>query len=54
MTRKLTATTAMVLVALLIAFDLSVAQPDPYAQPPVFAFGSGVAPSGGFCAALPN
>jgi hypothetical protein len=44
----------MILVALLIGFDLSAAQPNPYAQPPLLAFGSGVAPSGGFCAALPN
>lgn len=54
MTRKATASAAMALLLLVIAFDISVAKPNPYAAPPLFAFGSGQAQTGGFCAALPD
>jgi uncharacterized membrane protein len=54
MTRKITAAAALALVVLVIAFDLVAAPPNPYAAPPLLAFGSNVAASGGFCAALPD
>jgi ribosomal protein L11 methylase PrmA len=54
MTRKHTAWAALGFITLLIALDLAASQPNPYTAPPLFAFGSGTAPSGGFCAALPE
>lgn len=54
MTRTLTASVALAALLLLVALDLTGAPLNPYQAPPVFAFGSGVAAAGGFCAALPN
>ncbi len=54
MTRRFTATTAIAAILLLIVLDLSAAAPNPYAAPSLMAFGSGVAPSGGFCGAVPD
>ena len=55
MTRKLTATIALVLLFGLIAFDQLQSEPlDPYAQPALIALGSGAAAGGAFCAALPT
>lgn len=54
MTRRATASAAMALVLSLIVLDLGLTAPNPYAAPPLVAFGSGMAQSGGFCAALPD
>ncbi|WP_162685527.1 hypothetical protein [Roseovarius amoyensis] len=54
MTRRFTASVAMVLLLALIGFDMGLTQPNPYAAPPLLALGSGLAQSGGFCAALPD
>ena len=54
MTRRVTALTAVLGVAVLLGFDLVAAPPNPYQAPPVIALGSGVAAAGGFCGALPD
>ncbi|GHC38757.1 MULTISPECIES: hypothetical protein [Gemmobacter] len=54
MTRRFTATLMVLGLAGLLAFDLTTTPPNPYKAPVVFAFGSGLAASGGFCGALPN
>lgn len=54
MTRRITAFAAIAGLFALLAFDLAAAPPNPYDAPPVVALGSGVAPSGGFCGALPE
>ncbi|MEP3045596.1 MAG: hypothetical protein ABJL55_06710 [Roseibium sp.] len=54
MTRRIPALAALLGVALLIGFDLSATPPNPYKAPPLLALGSGAAPSGGFCGALPD
>ncbi len=54
MNRRVTALAAMALLASLILLDLRLTMPNPYAAPPLLALGSGVAQSGGFCAALPD
>ncbi|OYX41558.1 MAG: hypothetical protein B7Z02_15205 [Rhodobacterales bacterium 32-67-9] len=47
MTRKLTASVAMGMLLLLILFDIGQTMSNPYAAPPLLAFGSGVAQTGG-------
>ncbi|MDO6456085.1 MULTISPECIES: hypothetical protein [Celeribacter] len=54
MTRRFTATLAIVGLFLLVGFDLMSAPPNPYHAPPALALGSGIAASGGFCGALPD
>ncbi|MEO9525987.1 hypothetical protein [Roseibium sp.] len=54
MTRLVTATIAVLGIAALIALDASATPPNPYKAPPLLALGSGTAPSGGFCGALPD
>lgn len=54
MTRMTTTGIAMLLLAMLIAFDHATADLSPYQAPPAFALGSGQASSGGFCGALPQ
>lgn len=54
MTRLVIALIAVLGVAGLIALDASATPPNPYKAPPLLALGSGTAPSGGFCGALPN
>lgn len=54
MTRQLTAPAALLFLAVLLIFDASVAPPNPYKAPPLFALGSGTVASGGFCGALPK
>ena len=50
-TRRLTVALACLLVAGLLALDLIASPPNPYAAPAIMAFGSGAAPTGGFCGA---
>ncbi|MBC7139868.1 MAG: hypothetical protein H5U17_14315 [Defluviimonas sp.] len=50
----MTATIAILMVGLLIAFDRASADLNPYKAPPLLALGSGTAASGGFCGALPE
>lgn len=54
MTRKVTASGAILAMLVLIGLDLRATPPNPYAAPPLLAFGSGVAQTGGFCGALPK
>lgn len=54
MTRKVTAFAALVLVTFVIVLDTQATPPNPFAAPPALALGSGLAPSGGFCGALPD
>jgi len=54
MTRRITATAALVGALALVALYLVQAAPNPYAAPAFIAFGSGAAPTGAFCAALPG
>lgn len=54
MTRRVTASAAMALLLALVLLDLGLTMPNPYAAPPLLAFGSGMEQSGGFCAALPD
>ena len=54
MTRRVTATLAVALVAALVAADLLGARPNPYRAPAILALGSGSASAGGFCGALPD
>ncbi len=54
-TRRLTAALALALVAGVLALDrVQGAPPDPFAAPPPFALGSGLAAGGAHCAALPE
>jgi len=54
MTRRWTMLAVVLLVAGLLAFDLSTsAAPDPFAAPPLLALGSGLASGGAHCAAPP-
>lgn len=52
-TRRLTVALVCALVAVLLALDLMATPPNPYAAPAIIAFGSGAAPTGGFCGAPP-
>ncbi|MFX0541111.1 hypothetical protein ACEWPM_005190 [Roseovarius sp. S4756] len=54
MSRRIIALAALVLVGGVIALDLGASPPNPYSAPPLIAFGSGQASSGGFCGALPD
>lgn len=54
MTRRVTASAAIVGLMVLIGADLAASPPNPYQAPPLFALGSGVAAAGGFCGALPD
>ncbi|WP_165814721.1 hypothetical protein [Labrenzia sp. 011] len=54
MTRLVTASIAVLGIAVLVALDASATPPNPYKAPPLLALGSGTAPSGGFCGALPE
>jgi len=54
MTRRLTAYSAILAIAALLVFDMQTTPPNPYAAPSLFALGSGVTATGGFCGALPN
>lgn len=54
MTRKITAPVALALVLAVVLLDFAKAPPNPYAAPPLLAFGSGVTQEGGFCGALPD
>lgn len=53
-TRRLTGALALVLLAGLIAADLAQSPPDPFAAPPLLAWGSGQAAGGAHCAAAPD
>ncbi|WP_428672703.1 hypothetical protein [Roseibium sp.] len=54
MTRLVTATIAIAGLAVMITLDAAATPPNPYKAPKLLALGSGVAPSGGFCGALPD
>lgn len=54
MTRRTISFIAVLGIAVLVAFDVSVTPPNPYAAPSAIALGSGVVASGGFCGALPS
>lgn len=54
MTRAFTASLSLAFIAALLVFDLTVAPPNPFQAPAMFALGSGEVASGGFCGALPN
>jgi len=54
MTRHLTAAIAVLGIALLIGLDAAATPPNPYKAPALLALGSGTAPAGGFCGALPD
>ncbi len=54
MTRRPVALLVLVLVAGVLALDLSASAPlNPYQAPPLLALGSGLAASGAHCAAVP-
>ncbi|WP_168199136.1 hypothetical protein [Pseudorhodobacter turbinis] len=54
MTRRFTACLAISGLVALVALDVLASPPNPYRAPPMLAFGSGLAASGGFCGALPD
>ncbi|MDT1062077.1 hypothetical protein RM190_09430 [Paracoccus sp. CPCC 101403] len=54
MTRRVTAPLAILLLGMLIFFDHATSDLNPYKAPPIFALGSGVEASGGFCGAMPK
>ncbi|HEY9037698.1 MAG TPA: hypothetical protein VIN05_01980 [Roseovarius sp.] len=54
MSRRIVALAAMALILLVIGMDVTASPPNPYTAPSAFALGSGAAPSGGFCGALPD
>lgn len=55
MTRRLIGAITFLGLIGLMAFDLAASEPlDPYAQPPLLAFGSGAAAGGAHCASLPS
>ena len=55
LTRRLTATAALALIAAIVLTDLATSAPlDPFRAPPAIALGSGQAASGAHCAALPG
>jgi len=54
MTRLVIALIAVASVAVLIGLDAAATPPNPYKAPRFLALGSGAAPSGGFCGALPD
>jgi len=55
MTRTVTMAAAALMVAALLALDVSVsAAPNPFRAPPLLALGSGQAAGGAHCAALPG
>lgn len=54
MTRHITAYTTLLLVGLLIWFDQSTAELNPYKAPPLLALGSGIEATSGFCGTLPE
>ncbi|MFU8882651.1 MAG: hypothetical protein ACNA7Q_09815 [Rhodobacterales bacterium] len=54
MTRKLTVSVALAMLAGLATFDVATSTLDPYAAPAVFALGSGQAAAGAHCAAMPD
>ncbi len=54
MTRRVTATTAILMLALALCADLVTTPPNPYAAPAIIALGSGISAAGGFYGALPD
>ncbi|GAB4510983.1 MAG: hypothetical protein Tsb0019_05970 [Roseibium sp.] len=54
MTRLVIALVTVSAVALLIGLDAAATPPNPYKAPTLLALGSGAAPTGGFCGALPD
>ena len=54
MTRAAIALAALATLAGLVAFDVATAALNPYRAPPMIALGSGAAPQGAHCAALPD
>ncbi|WP_162497333.1 hypothetical protein [Roseovarius dicentrarchi] len=54
MSRRIIAYAALAVILLVIGLDVTASPPNPYTAPSVFALGSGAAPSGGFCGALPD
>jgi hypothetical protein len=54
MTRLVIALVAVSSMVLLIGLDAAATPPNPYKAPKLLALGSGAAPSGGFCGALPD
>ena len=54
MSRRIIALAALALTLLVIALDGVTSPPNPYAAPSIFALGSGAAPTGGFCGAVPE
>ncbi|MBM9594060.1 hypothetical protein [Roseitranquillus sediminis] len=55
MTRRVTATAALALVAALVLLDVAGSAPmNPFQAPPLLALGSGEAAGGAHCAALPT
>lgn len=54
MTRRITATLALAMIAGILTLDLAESEPlNPYQAPPLLALGSGMASSGAHCAAPP-
>lgn len=51
LTRGSIVAAVFILLAALLALDLTTSPPNPYDAPDLFAFGSGAAPTGGFCGA---
>lgn len=54
MTRRVTASLAMLMIAVLTGADWMANPPNPYRQPALIALGSGASSAGGFCGALPE
>ncbi|WP_165802914.1 hypothetical protein [Pelagivirga sediminicola] len=54
MSRRTIAALALAGLALVIGLDVTASPPNPYHAPALFALGSGAAPGGGFCGALPD
>ncbi|MDO5706140.1 MAG: hypothetical protein Q4G49_13885 [Paracoccus sp. (in: a-proteobacteria)] len=50
-TRRLTVALACLLIAAVLAADVIADPPNHHAAPAIIAFGSGKAPTGGFCGA---
>lgn len=54
MTRRVTASLALLGLLAVLGLDLLRSPPNPFNAPPLFALGSGQVAAGGFCGALPE
>ena len=54
MTRRVTVSLAMILIALVILLDIATSDLNPFDAPSAFALGSGAQGGGAFCGELPE